>query len=369
VLSSDPGNFVRNQSTANENEIGTYFGSSNVPLGPFYESEPIWKCLSIEASGLTADGGWDNFGDCLGIDPKKAYRSVVWFRYTGPASGYVYHGCDYNNTVGLDGTPNTNPYFVAQPLSIFTADKWYCSIGIINGSQYVGVGSASGITGVYDPETGGRVYIGAEFSNKTTATYQNHRAYLYYCANAATRLYFAKPRFEEINGNEPSVLSVLGRASTGMMPSNAATLVLTSTVASVNVTSANSVEWVGVTSIAIPAQPFPYDYIATVRGTVTQDGTSGSIATFTWLGVAAESPAPAPVGGNHLSTIADATGTGLYLIKPAFIHEDSSTEVYGGPLGAGNAVTLYVKAMGWFPFGGGTSVLSNVVFKVEVLKR
>ena len=229
----DQGNYVSTGTHYSENLIALG-GVGGVPLGPFGNTELIWQCKSYEYTGSGSDGGWNNSGDLHGLDPTKTYRSIVWVRRSGPASGLFYHGASRgdgagNYTKDLDGTNDANPYFAdAVDISNFDADQWYMSVGFIHGSGY-GT-TAAGIGGLYDPRTGARVggISYNEFKSSSGLTTQEHRAYLYNVADVDTRLYFARPRFEEVTGNEPSILALLGLAGTGQIPENAATEVYTS---------------------------------------------------------------------------------------------------------------------------------------------
>ena len=53
----------------------------------------------------------------------------------GTAAGNFYHGCSGSNTLNLDGTTNTNPYFSATGISILPADVWCAAIGIIHATN------------------------------------------------------------------------------------------------------------------------------------------------------------------------------------------------------------------------------------------
>ena len=354
VVTAAQGNFRSSESVVGESEI-VLGGTATHPFGPYGATELLWKCQSIDATGLTADGGWDNWEDLLSIDPLRSYRSIVWFRYAGPASGSFYHGCEGSYTLNLDGSVNVNPYFAATGLSSLTANKWYASIGYIHGSSYLG--GATGLSGIYDPETGAIVSAGTEFKMAVGAAYQRHRAYLYYCANPSTRLYFAKGMFEQLNGNEQSILSILNRASTGMIPAGAATEIFTSLVASMDVTTSVGVgDSKVVTSIAIPAQPFAWSAVATVTGIAEQN--TGSVLTSSYVGINITSTPQTPD-----QKVIDTTGGGNFYQRVPFSVEQHFSA------GAGLPLTFYVHALGYFPSGGGTTTVSNVRFKVEMIKR
>lgn len=219
ALSGALGPWSLNQSTANENQIIN-------STGPYGSSELVWECRCQDpanGSGGEANGGWNNDADLTGLDATKTYRSIVWIRRRSSTGNDIYHGCGVSgNTVNLDGSANSNPYFQSSlDVSSLVADRWYLSVGFIHGSGYSG--SNSGLSGLYDPTTGRIVAAGNEFKMAGGATTQRHRAYMFYGGDTSTRVDFCKPRFEEVNGNEPSILSLLGKAGTDQIGDNAAT--------------------------------------------------------------------------------------------------------------------------------------------------
>lgn len=192
---------------ANESAI-VLGGAGTAPIGPLGITEPLWEARSLDnPGGEDPDGGWDYLG--ISVDAQKTYRSTCWFRIN-QLSGNLYHGCMGTNTFDLGGGANTNPYFFGNTWSGFglDPDQWYLSVGIIHGSGYTG--GYSGIAGIYDPRTGKRVVQGTEFRMAPGATVQTHRAYHYYDTTATGRQWMARPRFEEVNGNEPSIFDLMG---------------------------------------------------------------------------------------------------------------------------------------------------------------
>lgn len=183
-------------------------GAGTAPIGPLGITEPLWECRpSGDGAG---DGGWDYAN--IAVDRTKTYRSVVWFRVNTPGHGQFYHGCGVENQIlHLNGSPNGNPYFNFGSTSLFEANQWYLSVGIVHGSGYTG--GYSGITGIYDPRTGKKIANGNEFkfSPSTSVNYDRHRAYHFYNTTSTSfRQWMARPRYEEINGNEPSIWDLMG---------------------------------------------------------------------------------------------------------------------------------------------------------------
>jgi len=173
----------------------------------------VWQTPSNDsASG--ADGGWN----CTinGVDSTKAYRSVIYFRRTDDStSGTFYHGCAGSHTLNTDGTTNTNPYFKSQSYSSFVQDRWYVSIGYIQ--PYQASGTTNSVRGgIYDCTTGKKVFASTDFMMKNGSTSQQHRTYLYYSTDTSTSIDFYGPRFEEVNGNEPSTQELVNKGIDGL---------------------------------------------------------------------------------------------------------------------------------------------------------
>jgi len=168
--------------------------------GPLGAVEAIWTTANGNDNG---DGGWNID---VNIDPDKTYRNTVWMKQTGGNSQRLYLGCSQSNTKNLDGTSNGNPYHWSGNLP--QLDKWYLVIGIIHPRSYTGNGSD--LSGIYDPETGEKVTSITEFKNAGGDT-QRQRVYRYYVTNPNHKAQFARPRFEEVNGNEPTLGALIGR--------------------------------------------------------------------------------------------------------------------------------------------------------------
>ncbi|MDT4790509.1 putative phage tail protein [compost metagenome] len=158
--------------------------------GPNGASCVFWQATAN--GGNDADGGWN--ASVTGVDPLKSLRLTAWV-YAGPTAGTLYLGCSTTQTLNLDGTSNTNPYFWSGKLP--QAGKWYLLVGVLHGSDYTG--GQSGISGLYDPMTGTRVSAGSDFKMKPGTTTQVHRAYQYYAPAGGVVAFYA-PRFELFDG-------------------------------------------------------------------------------------------------------------------------------------------------------------------------
>ena len=169
--------------------------------GPEGVIEHVWKSEGVEPS-TGASGGW---GKDIQVDPNKTYRYSVWMKEDSNEQHNVYLGCaDVKN---LDNTYNSNPYFYVGNLP--TKNKWYLVIGYLHSASKTD-STPSGMTGVYDPETGTRIYTGTEFKQNSGQTAQKQRVFRFYAKNDAAA-YFTRPRVEEVNGEEMSLGALMGR--------------------------------------------------------------------------------------------------------------------------------------------------------------
>jgi hypothetical protein len=170
----------------------------------------VWRTPSNDASS-DADGGWDM--DIYNVHHSKAYRSVVYFQVTDDStSGTFYHGCHGSHTLNLSGTANTNPYFHTQGFANLVQGRWYVSVGYIQPYQYP-TGTNSTRSGIYDCYTGKKVVAGQDYMMKSGSTTQRHRTYQYYSTDTNSSINWWNPRFEELNGNEPSIAELIQRVS------------------------------------------------------------------------------------------------------------------------------------------------------------
>lgn len=166
--------------------------------GPDGKRAILWK--AAPEGRANDDGGWN--ADPIGIDHTKMYRFSVWMKKTNSTSGVSYFGC--LNVQDLNGNPADNPYFFAGQLP--ELDKWYLLVGYVHGS---GDYSKINLGGIYDGTTGIKVSSISDFKFATNSLTTFHRTYLYYDPNVDDRQYFYAPRIDVVNGNEPSVESML----------------------------------------------------------------------------------------------------------------------------------------------------------------
>lgn len=169
-------------------------------IGPHGKSAILWK--AIPEGNAHDDGGWDsNFFPILHTN---MYRYTVWIKKTNSiTTGVTFFGCQA--ALNLDGTNDNNPYFWLGHLP--ELDKWYLLVGYIHGSAD---GSTTHYGGVYDGVTGAKMLNATDFKFSAGDAQGNHRAYLFYDANTNDRQYFYAPRVDLVNGNEPTIASLIG---------------------------------------------------------------------------------------------------------------------------------------------------------------
>ncbi len=210
ISSGSVGEFGQNgQTSENSREWG---------VGPHGNRVILWK--GGNDAGSDADGGWDSYQ--FPIDNAKAYRLSVWIKKT-ISSGSTYFGIAGQSVTDLNGNAEGNPYFFCGGLP--QTDRWYLLVGYIHSKDDSST-SASG--GLYDGVTGQKLQsfgpstnCNSEFKFTSSSSVQVHRTYLYYDTNTANRQYWWDPRFEEVNGKEPTVEALLGLQKPATQGANA----------------------------------------------------------------------------------------------------------------------------------------------------
>ncbi|WP_053003965.1 tail fiber protein [Sphingobacterium sp. Ag1] len=168
-------------------------------IGPLGTQVVLWK--GTPSGDQAGDGGWNSTD--IAINSQKTYRFSVWIKKTNSKSGTAYFGCGAAVTT-LTGVVNNNAYFWNGNLP--DLDKWYLLVGYVHGSSDPSTVSSGAI---YDGITGKKIASAIDYKFSTTATTTRHRAYLFYDPNVNDRQYFYGPRLEEVNGNEPTISSLL----------------------------------------------------------------------------------------------------------------------------------------------------------------
>lgn len=175
--------------TENEREWG---------IGPQGRQVIVWK--ATPSGDQSGDGGWNSTD--IAINNQKTYRFSVWIKRTNSKSGTAYFGCGTVTT--LAGVINSNAYFWNGNLP--ELDKWYLLVGYVHGSDDPSTVSSGAI---YDGVTGKKIASAIDYKFSPTTTTTRHRSYLFYDPNVNDRQYFYGPRLEEVNGNEPTISSLL----------------------------------------------------------------------------------------------------------------------------------------------------------------
>ncbi|MDC9609972.1 hypothetical protein [Pseudoalteromonas sp. GABNS16H] len=169
-------------------------------IGPEGTYEPVWVS-DLEADGPA--GGWT--AEVPNTNKNLSYRYSVWIREDEGEDHSVYLGC--GQCKNLDHTDNGNPYFFHGNLP--AKRKWYLVVGVLH-SINKSDAQDSGISGVYDPETGEKVLSGSEFKQSDSSNTHVHRVFRFYAKNDKYAM-FCRPRIEAITGEEMSLGLLMGR--------------------------------------------------------------------------------------------------------------------------------------------------------------
>lgn len=152
--------------------------------------ELVWVCLDTDVAS-DADGGWD--GSYFEVDPTYPHIFAMFVK-TLTNNGTTYLGMHTNgtgDTLNLNGTSNTNPYFWTGDLPAL--DTWYLLVGYVQPSSG---STVAGISALYNLD-GSKVagVTVSEFKFPTNATSAMLRAYHYYNAtgSGAEVQYMARP--------------------------------------------------------------------------------------------------------------------------------------------------------------------------------
>ncbi|OQX12805.1 MAG: hypothetical protein BWK73_13905 [Thiothrix lacustris] len=186
--------------------------SREMRLDPWDNPAMVWVSSGNDATS-DADGGWNKY--IANIDPTKKHLSFVYFRrVSDSAAGRFYHGCasaswgsqDATETLGA-GAISGNPYFNSLLISALTKSEWYVSIGVIHEAGYAG--GYSGLAGIYRVSDGAKVFASTEYRQKSGATVQMHRIYLYYSTSPLDEIEWWNPGFYAMDGTEPTLAKLL----------------------------------------------------------------------------------------------------------------------------------------------------------------
>ncbi|WP_445778469.1 hypothetical protein [Shewanella sp.] len=173
---------------------------------PYGSRSVLWEMNTNSATNSDGDGGIGaGYFTC---DSKKSYRFSLYVKRS-ESGGIAHFGCGSATTQNLNGSKNANPYFWAAALP--QNNKWYLIVGVLQADNGT---IDSGLSGLYDCETGVKVSNGTDYRIASGATSQYLRAYLYYSTNPAAKQYFWAPRVDLIDGSEPSLTSLMPNIAT-----------------------------------------------------------------------------------------------------------------------------------------------------------
>lgn len=172
--------------------------TSTVPDG---SQKLVYRATSSTIYG--AQGGWDS---SINVTSSKPFRYTVFVRVTANASGNIYHGC--SGVTNVDGSANTNAYFLNIGQNTLTLNRWYLLVGYIYPSNWSGGQLSS--SGLYDTTTGAKVVSGTDFKWVYGTTTCDFRSYQYYTNNSGGSITdFFAPAVYVMDGMEPSLQQLL----------------------------------------------------------------------------------------------------------------------------------------------------------------
>lgn len=206
--------FSPNQTVTNENQ-------RLVDTDPWGNQQIVWQ--SLPSGDSNNDGGWE--GPWKTIDNTKLYRVSVWMRRTSSTTGgTMYFGLHTNGTGDVlqlvDSATNGNPYWDARNIGWYTQNQWYLTVGHIFPAGWAGT-TRHANTGVWQIGSGRIGDVSCNIGNQdvkfpSNATQMENRTYHFYCTDATSRMEFAYPRIDLIDGTEPTMDELLTN-SPGML--------------------------------------------------------------------------------------------------------------------------------------------------------
>jgi hypothetical protein len=203
---SSASGFSPNQDASGENAL---INSTD----PWGNSKVIWEG---RASGNNnADGGWNT--SAYNIDNTKTYRVSVWVkRPTATSGGTFYFGCNGYPTEVLrtDGGAAGNPYWDCSSSGNLAQNQWYLVVGYVYPYTYSS-STPNTESGLYTTTSGkianndGCNIAAMDLKFTSSTTQLAERNYLYYSADATTRLQWAYPRIDLVDGTQPTITQLL----------------------------------------------------------------------------------------------------------------------------------------------------------------
>ena len=164
----------------------------------------LWECRPDSTSG--SDGGFNTHS--FPIDKNKTYRFSIFVK-TSSTSGMTYLGCGNKICTLNSATLLTSSYFWNGDLP--ENNKWYLIVGYVFPAFNADDDLLSVQGGIYDCTTGAKAaMVTKSFNWDAEATIGYLSCYHMYDTNTATRQWMYHPRVDLVDGNEPSILSLIG---------------------------------------------------------------------------------------------------------------------------------------------------------------
>ena len=187
-------------------------GVNQIALSPSPDGSlrPCWYAGSGSGVPSGPEGGIGTTTQ-LGVDCNKPYRFACWISVTGVLDGYIYLGIGGDQVDDIpSGAMNSNPYFHALPRSTLVAGRWYLFTGHVLPAGYAG--TQLQLSGVYDGTTGQKVFNGADYRWHAGQNATTLRTFQYYTGGAGRAAFFSGPRFDLLDGSEPSIAALMADA-------------------------------------------------------------------------------------------------------------------------------------------------------------
>lgn len=189
---------------------------------PFGTMDKVWE--SNTAAADAGSGGGISTTRYVRVDPNKSYIFYAWVKILDAGNVTVYYGLTptSNKVINLNtGSMSINPYFMAAAYNYkLPQNRWLLLTGIVHSKDYAG--SGIGLSGIYDPLTKKRLSFRA-----------NYAEFKWYDANVNSisvrvirtdsntinsKIQIYGVGIYEMNGQEPSVYSLLSAAKVSTIP-------------------------------------------------------------------------------------------------------------------------------------------------------
>ena len=175
--------------------------------GPDGISRPVWTASSGTAVGTSPEGGISSTGN-VAIDRTKPYRFSCWIKVLGNTSGNVYLGIGANQVEAIpSGVLDSNPYFIVAGRGSLPYGTWLLFTGVVLPAGYAG--AQLGLGGIYNGATGAKILNATDFRWAAGQTIANLWTFQYYTTGTSNWSLFTSPRFDVLDGSEPSLASLM----------------------------------------------------------------------------------------------------------------------------------------------------------------